>query len=221
MGVSLAAAWASIQAIGAIEVGATTVGAIVTNVAIAAAISYTASALTPGPSSPAAQKQVIKQAIGPRLRFYGENKIGGTWAFLADKSSNLYQVIMINSGEIDSFVAHYLGEDVVTLDGSGNVTAPAIYTDKPYAQIIAALGTDSQTAFSLLTAAFPGEWTADHRLRGVACVCVRLLSPPAKDFSVIFPSGIPTYNAVIHASKLWDPRDLAQDPDDKTTWAYV
>jgi hypothetical protein len=35
---------------------------------------------------------------------------------------------MLNSGEVDSFVAHNLGEDVVTQEGSGNVTAPAMYT---------------------------------------------------------------------------------------------
>lgn len=200
--------------------------AVAINTALGAAViigvSYGVNAaLAPGMPSPAQQKQVIKQAVGPRLRFYGENKVGGTWAFLASKSSNLYQVIMLNGGEIDSFVSHYLGEDVVTLDGSGEVTDPAIYTDKPYAQIIEALGTDDQTAFSLLTTAFPGEWTTDHRLRGVACVCVRLLSPPAKDFSAIYPSGIPTYNGVIKASKVWDPRDVGQDPDDKTTWAYT
>ncbi len=220
MGLTLSAAWTAIQAFAAIEVGTTTIGAIVANVAVAVAVSYAASALQPGPPSPAAQKQVIKQSVGPRLRFYGENKIGGTYAFLSDKGSNLYQVIMLNSGEIDSFVAHYLGEDLVTLDGSGNVTSSVTFAS-PYAQVIGALGTDGQTAFALLTAAFPGEWTTDHRLRGIACVAIRLLSPESKDFAKIYPAGIPQYNAVIHGSKVWDPRDVSQDPDDKTTWAYV
>lgn len=205
---SLAAA----EAVYATAVVATTVG-----------IYELGQALVPGAPDPAAQKQTTRQAVGPRLRGYGQVKVGGLLAFLDDRKSYLYQVIMLNSGEIDSFVSHWLGDVELTLDGSGNVTVPTTYFDGDsyYAIIDVRLGTASQTAFSRLLTGFAGEWTAAHQLNGIACSLVTLLSPPPKNFSQVFPAGLPAYNAVLRTSKLWDPRDVSQDPDDSTTWAYA
>lgn len=210
--VSSAAAWLTAQFItvtGVTSLAAAQAFYALSIVAITAGIYEAGQALQPGIASPAAQKQTIRQAVASRMRFYGEVKVGGVYAFLDDRSSYLYQLIMVNSGEIDSFVAHWLGDQAVTLDGSGNVTSPDIYVDDigtHYANIDTRLGTDDQTSFSGLTSAFSGEWTSDHQLKGIACVLITLLSPEAKYFSTHFPAGLPQYNAVIHAAKVWDPR---------------
>lgn len=210
--VSSAAAWITAEFITVTGITSLTAAQAVfaaSVVAISAGIYELGQVVQPGAQTPAAQKQTVRQAVASRVRAYGEVRVGGTYAFLDDRSSFLYQLIMLNSGEIDSFVEHWLGDEAVTLDGSGNVTSPAIYVDEGptyLAMIDTVLGTDSQAAFSRLMSAFPGEWTSAHQLKGIACSLVTFLSPPAKYFSAHFPAGLPPYTAVIHAAKVWDPR---------------
>lgn len=154
------------------------------------------------------QKQVIRQPTASRRRYYGQVKIGGVWAFLKAAEPKLYQVVMLCQGEIDSFVTHYLGDDEVTLDGDGNVTNPTRYVqhDTDYAQIYPQVGADDQTAHGTLVSAFPSDWTSDHKLLGIANTLIVLLSPPANRFTEVYDAGLPQYNAVIKAAKVWDPR---------------
>lgn len=223
MGAIIAATAAWLSEIGStVVVGTTTVADIATSLAVSVAITEVSTLLQSGPKAPAAQKQTLRQAVGPRVRAYGQVKVGGTLAFLDDRSSYLYQLIMLNSGEIDSFVSHWLADEQVTLSGS-NVISPTNYYDGThyFVTIDTVLGTSTQAAFSRLTSAFPGEWTSAHQLKGIACSLVTLLSPKAQYFTQVFPSGLPNYNAVIRASKVWDPRDVAQDPDDPSTWTWT
>jgi hypothetical protein len=196
----------------------------VTKIAIAEALTLAASALAGGgPSSQRPSLQTTRQPVGPRWRAFGQVRVGGTLAFLDNRKSYLYQLILLNSGEIDSFVSHWLGGIEVMVDGSGNVTVPTSYFDGDnyYAVIDTRLGAASQPAFARLMAAFPGEWTSAHQLNGIACSLVTLLSPPAKNFSQVFPAGLPEYSAVIRGAKVWDPRDESQNPDDSSTWKYT
>lgn len=63
------------------------------------------------------------------------------------------------------------------------------------------LGAADQAADAALVAAFPNEWTANHRLRGRAYVYVKL------DFDENWwPSGIPNIKAVVRGKKVYDPR---------------
>lgn len=104
--------------------------------------------------------------------------------------------------------------------GVGNVIYPAIWYDNGRVTISEHLGLASQTADPLLASGFPGTWTAQHRLDGVAYVALRLLGVALEDFAKVYKFGIPTYWATIRAAKLWDPRVSGQDPDDPTTWAW-
>lgn len=63
------------------------------------------------------------------------------------------------------------------------------------------LGTDSQTADSTLTAAFPGVWTMAHRLRGLAYSVVNYTADTAP-----FGTSYPTFYADIRGKKCYDPR---------------
>lgn len=70
-----------------------------------------------------------------------------------------------------------------------------------YAQVRSYLGTDSQTADAGLMAAFPGIWTANHRLRGVCYVVAELLFNDD-----VFTSGIPNISVRMRGAKVFDPR---------------
>ena len=66
------------------------------------------------------------------------------------------------------------------------------------------LGTDSQTVDAYLTSVAPAQWTANHRLRGIAYVVVTLdLEEPR------FQGGPPQMTFDVSGKKLYDPRTAA------------
>ncbi len=100
-------------------------------------------------------------------------------------------------------------------NGSGAIIATSsAATFNSYVRIRKHLGTDDQAADPVMIAECP-EWTADHRLRGISYLYVRL-----QWSSDVFPTGIPTVNAVVRGKKVYDPRDVAQDADDRSTWKW-
>ncbi len=228
MGATIAEVTAALAtAFEAVGVGAETAAAIAStavtvaeNAAISAAIAYGASLLTSKPSlTPDRQKRVFNQSTAPRLKYVGECKVGGPRFFLAVSDGRLYQGIMLNQGRIHQIASHFLGADVLTVNGSGVVTSPDRYqfNDKDFVTIAIGYGGEGQAAFAMLTDAFPGDWTDDHRGRGIACVAMNILSPNVENFTKVFPAGLPEYNAVIQAGIHWDPRSTDKDIDSSDT----
>jgi len=79
-------------------------------------------------------------------------------------------------------------------------------------------GADDQTASTKLIASIPdNKWTSDHRLRGLAYMYVRMGRSFDGDN---FPTGVPEITAVIKGRKVYDPREVSHDPDDKSTWEW-
>lgn len=182
-------------------------GVVVTGGLIAASyfLSPTAKKSIPF-QSPAPQYQaVINQASGPRRRGYGRVKAGGTRAFWDSKDGLLYQIVMMHSGTIDGFEKYYLGDQEVTLAGDGNVEqAPKT----GYAYLYPFLGGTSQVALSGLVSAFPGIWTEQHQLKGIAYLAAVFKSPPAETYMEVFPEGHNTpVRAVVRLSSVFDPRN--------------
>lgn len=184
-------------------------------------------------ASPQSVQNTIKQAIAPRLRHYGKVKIGGTAAFYESKDGKLYVLICISSGEIDSFIEHWLSNTIITLDINGYVTddqyqygdngsgivSPAT-SSTSRVLIIPKLGQDDQVAHQTLIDAFPTLWDSNCRGRGIANVLAVFQDVPAEVFRTVYPNNAPQYRTVINASKVFDPRDLGQSSSDKATWLW-
>lgn len=158
-----------------------------------------------GQSSAALDHQVI----------YGEVRVGGARVYDASTGDNnqyLHRILAFAGHEIDSYQDIYLNDEVVTIDGSGNVTAPEQYAGK--VRIKEYLGTTAQTADSQLisdTASLAlneGRWTADHKLSGIAYLYVRF-----EYDANAFPNGVPAVSAKIRGKKVFDPRT------DTTAWS--
>jgi hypothetical protein len=74
-------------------------------------------------------------------------------------------------------------------------------TTHPTARVHWHLGTDDQTADARMMELLPGEWTSEHRLRGIAYLVVEL------DYNQdVYSSGLPNISAVIRGAKVYDPR---------------
>lgn len=219
--ISMAVAAASTAMLGtgaltftAFGVSLTGVSAAFAHFAIRATLGYALNALTKGQSGTAG-RVYMTNALGPALPhqvIYGETKVGGAVFYRANTGGgNQYRHVCVAFAghEIDSYQEIYLNDEQVTLDGSGNVTAPAAYVG---ARILTHLGADDQTADSTLVSEVT-EWTTAHRARGVAYLYARYDTTQITD-------GEPVMTAVIRGKKVYDPREVSHDPDDDSTWVW-
>jgi len=156
----------------------------------------------PQTSTPQAQA-TLNQSAGPRIRGYGRAKLGGTRAFWDSGLGNLSQIIMAHHGQIDAFEQFYIGDIAVAISGGEVTTAPFA----GFVRIVGHDGASGQAADSDMLVAWPGIWTNEHQLRGIANWFVRFISPPAEDYQAVFPEGYNTpVRCVCRLSRVYDPR---------------
>lgn len=228
----IAAAFTSIGIGTGIVIGTTTWATVFASVIVGAALIGISALLISTPTlRPDVTKQPIRQSVAARRRYYGVVKASGVYAFLKAKGNWLYSIIMIASQEIDSIYAHLLNDVCVNsnMNGDGDLVSAPYALDGyiPIQMIRYRLGLDTQTPYAEMTTAgfnrpapWVGEWTADHRLDGIFHVLF-IQGALARNFNVYYPSGPYNYTAVFYAAKVFDPRNMYHDPDDKDTWEWT
>lgn len=192
-------------------------------------------AMAPGSPKPQIAKVNIRNPVAPRRRYYGKVRIGGVTGFIRVSvitgDGILYILVMLQSGEIASIEEYRLSDQitrVLSIASPGLQTAidgwvvyPAIWLDNNRVSIHDFLGASPQAADTFLLEAFPGAWTDDHRLDGIAYSVIKLRGVALEDFAQVYSFGIPNYTATIKASKVWDPRDATQSADTPSTWKWT
>jgi len=132
---------------------------------------------------------------------YGKMRVGGVRIYDEATGTNnkyLHRIVAVAGHEIEAFDDIYINDEVITLDGSGNVTSPSRYNGK--VRIKLHLGGSDQAADSFLVSESV-HWTSEHRLRGIAYMYIRL------QFDAdAFPNGIPEITSTISGKKVYDPR---------------
>lgn len=180
--------------------------AVAANFAVRAALGYALNALASKPGAMSRGYNTNVNQLGaalPHQIIYGETRVGGAVTYQTVTSSGggrtdrLHRVIAFAGHEIDSFQSIFLDDQEVTLDTNGNVTAPAEFAG--HVRIKQHLGTDDQAADADLVAEV-SEWTADHRMQGIAYLYARF------EDAVEFPNGVPNVSAVIRGRKVEDSR---------------
>jgi hypothetical protein len=176
---------------------------------VTTAMGVALNALTPKPNLGAASRGYnISGQSGSALDHqivYGEARVGGVRVYDAATGGNnefLHRILAFAGHEIDSYQEIYLNDEIVTLDGSGNVTSPSQYNG--FVRIKTYLGTTTQTADPDLVAETAsltdGIWTNDHRLQNIAYVYVRF-----KYNQDAFPNGVPSLSVKIRGKKVFNP----------------
>lgn len=163
-----------------------------------------------------------KSSISPRARGYGTAKLGGALFFLSDFSGTLFTGMVHCEGPIDSYREWWLN-DKQTLPPAGSLGGQAgVVPWTIFVNMESHLGTDSQTASVALLTYFPGVWTSAHRLRGLAYTVLGCQVPvnPERNLKLVFPNGAPQLRVVARLAKVYDPRDLGQDPANSATWLW-
>ena len=203
-----------VSAIAAVALAPATGGSSLVLFAKAYAITAVATAalqtLTPKPKLPSfsdftsqsqQRTQLIKQPTVPRRIIYGETRVSGVMGFAetTDNNQYLHIVVLLATHEVNQIGTLYVNDQALTLDGSGNATAPSQYAN--LIRIKKHLGTDDQSADSDLVSESDGKWTNDHKLSGIAYIYVRL-----KFDADAFPNGLPNISAIVQGKKVYDPR---------------
>lgn len=199
---------------------ATIVGSVVLTGALVG-LSYATQSLTAQKPKRERQQATLNEAMGPRRFIYGKAMVGGTRAFWDARNGMMFQCIMLAGHEIDGIAEYWIGDAKVETDGGeagGNVgTAP--YTGAIFFERY--LGTPDQIAALLLTTNFPDAWTANHRLRGIAHVCVVFKGVPEKHRNKVYPQGAYTQLRFgVRGKKIYDPTNGAMAADNPGTWAW-
>lgn len=176
-----------------------------------AAIGLALNALTPKPRTQGANRGYQVTTRGSALDhqiIYGRMRTGGVIVYDKTTGTNnkfLHRVIAFAGHEVESFDEVYIDDEVLTLDTNGEVTAPSKYAGK--IRVNEHLGSPDQDADNDLVNEDP-EWTAQHRLRGIAYLYIRLQFDQNA-----FPNGVPDITATIKGKKVYDPRT------DTTVWS--
>lgn len=122
---------------------------------------------------------------------YGTRRVGGTIVFVETSGGSntyLYICVVLGEGEVQAIGNVYI-DDVLLVSGSRHFN---------YVTVDKKLGTDDQTASTVLTAA--PSWGDTDKLSGVAYLGVRLT------YNANVFNGIPTITAEVQGRKVYDPR---------------
>ena len=205
---------------------------------LSTALGAALNALAPKPSFSGANRGYQVNTRGSALDhqiIYGKVRVGGAIVYDEATGTNnkfLHRIIAVAGHEVESFDEIYINDEIVTINEGGYVIAPEKYT-KPMdpfnlsdlveainsgyyipeigrisqVRIKTHLGSPDQAADADLVAE-SDKWTAQHRLRGIAYMYVRL----AFDADV-FPNGVPTITATVKGKKVYNPGT------DTTVWS--
>lgn len=190
-------------------IGSALIASAVTAVVVAAASFALSTLLAPKPSTQSATPQVFRQSIANSFIVYGKRRVGGLLVFFHSKKHTdgkhyRYFVIAVAGHRCKGVVSWMLGDDVVTVDGSGMVTSG------PYASaawLWFVRGTDSDVANATFVSECGGKWTTNHKGLGVAKIYAKF-----RMNDDVIEAGMPNITAVIEGrDEIYDPRDDSTD----------
>lgn len=172
-------------------------------------------------------KNTFQEAETSEYNAIGRVRIGGLKAFGNTKASIISRLVWHSRGEMIGIENYYLGGREVTVDDDGAVSSPP--WSKPggsWAYVYSKSGTGAETSWPQLMADYPTLWTAAHRARGIFQSLLRFEVPNLSDeqgnkkFQKLYQGGAPDLEVVARVSRVYDPRDPAQNVDNQNTWTW-
>lgn len=208
---------------------AATIASVILSIGAAFIFSTLARLIAGKPKSPTAglggRQDMIRQPIVARRTIYGRQMVGGPLVFahthgvlIDQKNAYLNFIEVLAAHECEGFAvvdgdaskpAIWFGDQRVNFQAgsSGELAEPYIHHtedgDLDAAWVYPHLGAANQAADSVLIADAPNKWTADHRLRGLCYLHVKLLYDGE---GKLFQDGIPNVRAEVKGKKLYDTR---------------
>ena len=185
----------------AITAGTLFAASVATAFAIGAGLSMISRALAPKPNIGAQMRgitQTTREPAGTRKIIYGKMRVGGNVVFIAHSGSDnkyLHLAVVFATHHINSYEEVWFNDNKIWTASGGFQDDWGTYVTMDTTK----LGTSGQSASSVLTPIT--EWTADHKLSGIAYIAFKLEWNQDK-----FPQGVPNITAVIKGKRVFDPR---------------
>lgn len=178
--------------------------------ALGAGLYFGSQALQPQVKTPKPEdgKFNVKQPVPPLTYVLGRVKKASDYVFLEEKNGTAYHILCWAGHRIEGFVTHYLHDEAVTLDGSGDVTAPAHFVSgsTKYVNILTRSGLAAETAYSDVVSAFPSIWTTSHRGDGLASIRMLCRGVSQRKYLDVYPNQMPEHSAIGDGLRIYDPR---------------
>lgn len=172
--------------------------------AIAAGVSAGLSLLAGKPSTAGATPSVFRQTVANSFIIYGKRRVGGLLIFFHPRGKDFrYFVIAVAGHRCQGVVRWWLGDEQVTVDGSGKVLSGK-YAGNAWLWFMR--GTEDQAAHPTFVAETDGKWTAAHRGRGTALIYAKF-----KMTDDVVQAGMPNITAEVEGKDdILDPRTGAR-----------
>ena len=168
----------------------------------------------------------------PKRWIYGRTKAPGT-PIIRVQGRTLFMGLILNSrpsagGNVvisfDARPAQIVAGDLYDFDGPGATMEPVDGSasfgggaNRPRAWL--GLG-DQTTAPAEIVTDSDGQIIATDALQGMTVLWLRIPAGPRNSFTDRWPNSPPVVEVEMDWSRVWDPRDPAQGPDDPDTWGY-
>lgn len=171
-------------------------------------------ALTPKPSVPKPEDGTynLKQSVPSLPIILGRVKKAGDYIFLEEANGTACHIMVHAGHRISGYVQHYLHDEAVTLDVTGDVVAPAHFINRGSDRVVKLdwrTGQPFETAYSVVVSNFPTIWSNNHRGDGLASVRMLCFTVGTEDYLNVYPNQMPEHSAVIDGMLLYDPRIAA------------
>jgi len=189
-----------------------------------------------GPKAAKAQDvsaELAQQTTAPPYRFvYGECRAAGTPAGIPVKGANIYGAWILNSrpSDLSTFTLYLdkrevvLTGDAFDLTGLGATATEAPFLDHVTVWISRGDHTAPPTAFTTDAAYVGGSredlWQVTDAWQGRTMIWLKLNAGSSGDRQERWPATPPMVEVEGQWSKVYDPRNVAHDPDDAATWEW-
>ncbi|WP_076921242.1 phage tail protein [Pseudoalteromonas sp. SK20] len=141
----------------------------------------------------------------PRRITFGRDRVGGVIAHQAEVEKGgkkwMQLIVLINGAPIDALEEIYIADKKLT--------------DYPRESWDYSLSDGRQTTANAKAVAKMAGWTSEHVGFGQSYVFIEM-----ENNREVFEDGINDMGFLIRGTRVWDPRDTAQNPDDESTWLW-
>ena len=213
---------------------AATVTTALTTIITSAALGAVSMLLTAAPklNPPETMATALKTSTPPRVSGYGRSRLYGAYALFTNTTFSVnsdtfapyaIDVFAVHDGRINAIVARYLGDDLVTLGGTGyvNYGENGRYGGQAVRWLETMGATPGTAQFPAIQTLLPGNWDNNHRGDGVVALGLIWKPVSSDEFSERFPQGAAAASIVGEWQFCPDPRLPTFDPSDTATWVWT
>lgn len=188
-------------------------------------LSAAATALVGKPKAASVNRELqVPNSRPPYRSLYGRARVYGSYAPCVAQDGILYACLVLNSRPSSGNFTFYfdkrevfLSGDIYDFAGSGATATNSPFSG--YVNIWVGRGDQTGPPAQILTEA-PDLFLAADGWRGRTVAWLRLDRGPSDGRVERWPRVPPEVEVEADWSLVWDPRDVAQDPDDPATWTF-